>query len=134
MRVVIDTNVFISAGMREASRPASALRVAAQWHSMLKSSATEQELLITLDRPRLAPLISASFREWVERALAAAERVEVTERVVACRDPKDDKFLELGVNGGADLIVSGDADLLELHPFRGIPIVTPADFLHMVGR
>lgn len=101
---------------------------------MLKSSATEQELLITLDRPRLAPLISASFREWVERALAAAERVEVTERVVACRDPKDDKFLELGVNGGADLIVSGDADLLELHPFRGIPIVTPADFLHMVGR
>lgn len=41
----------------------------------------------------------------------------------------DDKFLELAVNGHADLIVSGDADLLALGPFRGIPIITPATFL-----
>ena len=44
-------------------------------------------------------------------------------------DPTDDKFLELAVNGRADLIVGGDADLLALDPFRGIPIVTPAGFL-----
>ena len=43
----------------------------------------------------------------------------ITERVAACRDPKDDKFLELAVNGRADLIVSGDADLLVLDTFRG---------------
>ena len=52
-----------------------------------------------------------------------------TERITACRDPKDDKFLELAVNGHADLIVSGDADLLTLNPFQGTPIVTPADFV-----
>jgi uncharacterized protein len=60
--------------------------------------------------------------------------IAITERIAACRDPKDDKFLELAVNGRADLIVTGDADLLALDPFRGIPIVTPAAFVrHMPG-
>jgi putative PIN family toxin of toxin-antitoxin system len=66
------------------------------------------------------------FLVWLEDVLAAAELVPITERIAACRDPKDDKFLELAVNGHADLIVSGDADLLALNPFRGIPIITPA--------
>jgi predicted nucleic acid-binding protein len=61
--------------------------------------------------------------------IARAELVEIKERIAACRDPTDDKFLELAVNGRADLIVSGDADLLALNPFRGIPIITPAMFV-----
>jgi len=65
----------------------------------------------------------------VARLLAAAELVPITERIAACRDPTDDKFLELAVNGHADLIVSGDSDLLVLNPFRDIPIVTPAAFV-----
>jgi predicted nucleic acid-binding protein len=56
--------------------------------------------------------------------------VTITERVTECRDPKDDKFLELAVNGRADLIVSGDTDLLVLGAFRGIPVITPAAFGH----
>ncbi|MEJ0067664.1 MAG: putative toxin-antitoxin system toxin component, PIN family [Pseudomonadota bacterium] len=60
--------------------------------------------------------------------LAAADRVEITEPIAACRDPKDDKFLELAVNGSADVIVSGDDDLLILAAFRGIVIVDPASF------
>ena len=66
--------------------------------------------------------------------MAAAELVTITERVVACRDPTDDKFLELAVNGHADLIVSGDEDLLTLNAFREIPIVTPAAFVQGVTR
>jgi predicted nucleic acid-binding protein len=50
-----------------------------------------------------------------------------------CRDPHDDKFLEVAVNGHADLIVSGDGDLLALNPFRNISIVTPAMFVQGVG-
>ena len=46
-----------------------------------------------------------------------------------CRDPDDDKFLELAVSENATCIVSGDSDLLELDPFRGIPFLEPADFL-----
>jgi predicted nucleic acid-binding protein len=58
--------------------------------------------------------------------MAAAELVTISERIAACRDPTDDKFLELAVSGHADLIVSGDADLLALNPFRGIPVLKPA--------
>ena len=50
----------------------------------------------------------------------------------ACRDPDDDKLLELAVNGAADFIVTGDDDLLVMNPFRGIAIVTPAEFLTVV--
>ena len=47
----------------------------------------------------------------------------------ASRDPKDDKFLDVAVNGRADVIVTGDGDLLALHPFRGIAILTPAAYV-----
>lgn len=56
-----------------------------------------------------------------------AERVIVTSPVKACRDPKDDKLLEVGVNGKADLIVTGDKDLLTLHPFRRVKISLPGN-------
>jgi len=58
-----------------------------------------------------------------------AEWVDTDVKISACRDPKDDKFLELAVGGNADLIVTGDNDLLALNPFRGIPILTPDAFL-----
>lgn len=58
--------------------------------------------------------------------------VEVTARVNMCRDPKDDKFLELAASGNADAIVSGDHDLLALHPFRQVSILDPATFLSLV--
>jgi hypothetical protein len=60
--------------------------------------------------------------------MTGAELLTITERIAACRDPTDDKFLELAVNGHADLIVSGDGDLLALNPFQQIPVVTPAAF------
>jgi putative PIN family toxin of toxin-antitoxin system len=58
-----------------------------------------------------------------------ADRIPITRVIQVCRDPKDDKFLELGVNGTAQLIITGDADLLALHPFRGIDILTRAAYL-----
>ena len=67
---------------------------------------------------RLAPLV---------------EIVDVLQTIRVSRDPKDDKFLEAAVNGRADVLVSGDKDLLDLSPFRGIPIVTPAAYLARQG-
>ena len=54
--------------------------------------------------------------------------IEVTEAIRACRDPKDNRILELAVDGNADFIVTGDADLLVLNSFRGVRILTPATF------
>lgn len=65
---------------------------------------------------------------FVERAIL----VEIIEKVQECRDPKDDKILELALNGGAEYIVSGDKDLLVLNPFRDVKIVTVEEFLRAV--
>jgi putative PIN family toxin of toxin-antitoxin system len=134
MRLVIDTNVFVSAALKENSLPFLVVRWIEQYEGLLKSAATEQQLVEVLARPYIAAATIPALREGVARILAAAEPVAITERIAARRDPTDDKFLELAVNGHADLIVSGDADLLALNPFRDIPIVTPAVFVQGVTR
>jgi putative PIN family toxin of toxin-antitoxin system len=134
MRVVVDTNVFVSAILKVNSLPFLVVRWIDQHGGLLKSVTTEREILSVLERPHIAAVTIASFRDDLAKMLARAELVTIAERIVACRDPTDDKFLELAVNGHADLIVSGDADLLALNPFRDIPIVTPAAFVQGVAR
>lgn len=129
MRVVVDTNVLIRAVLKDQSMPAVAVHLARERGALLKSVATEQQLLAVLDRPRIAQLIAPAARAWLESLLRGAELVTIIEHIQACRDHTDDKFLELAVNEKADVIVSGDADLLTLNPFRQIPIVTPAGFV-----
>jgi uncharacterized protein len=90
--------------------------------------------LRVLQRPDVAAVTIPSFRDGLAKMMAGAELVAISERIAACRDPRDDKFLELAVSGHADLIVSGDRDLLALNPFREIPIVTPATFVQEVAR
>lgn len=131
MRVVVDTNIFVSAALKHGSLPYVALREVSQRHVLLKSAATEAQLLEVIARPHLARLIADEMRAWLMRLIGGAALVPITDTVVACRNPTDDKFLELAVSGDADLIVSGDKDLLVLNPFRSIPIVGPADFLQV---
>jgi putative PIN family toxin of toxin-antitoxin system len=65
----------------------------------------------------------------LERVASLVEIIDVLQSIHASRDPKDNKFLDAAVNGRADVIVTGDKDLLDLNPFRGIAIVTPAAYL-----
>lgn len=134
MRIVLDTNVLISAALKRQSTPGMAALIVERRGVLLKSPVTEQQLFEVVARPYLAPLIDAESQAWLKKLLGAAELVTITERIAACRDPTDDKFLELAVNGRADLIVTGDADLLVLNPFRDIPIVTPAQFVQGASR
>jgi putative PIN family toxin of toxin-antitoxin system len=66
--------------------------------------------------------------EFLAALIRQAQLVEITAAIADCRDPKDNKFLELAVSGQASHILTGDADLLALHPFRGLSILTPRDF------
>jgi putative PIN family toxin of toxin-antitoxin system len=61
--------------------------------------------------------------------LVGASRAEPGESVADCRDEKDNRYLELAAAAGATYIVSGDRDLLDLDPWRGIRIVTPAGYV-----
>ncbi|WP_408733647.1 putative toxin-antitoxin system toxin component, PIN family [Mucilaginibacter sp.] len=67
----------------------------------------------------------------MENIISNSISIEPVEKFSDCRDPKDNKFLELAVTAGASCIVSGDQDLLILHPFNNIPILPPADFLKL---
>jgi putative PIN family toxin of toxin-antitoxin system len=97
---------------------------------LLKSEAVERELFQVLQRPRIARVAAPIQVTGLARLFADAEMVTITDDISGCRDPADDKFLSLAVSGGADLIVSGDEDLLVLNAFRGIPMLTPARFAH----
>ena len=134
MRIVIDTNIFVSAVLKINSLPFFVVRWIDRHGGLLRSAVTEQEILNVLARPRIAAVTIPSFLKDLAKLLARAELMTITERIAACRDPTDDKFLELAVSGHADLIVSGDADLLALNPFRDIPIVTPAAFVQGIAR
>jgi uncharacterized protein len=134
MRIVLDTNILVSAALKRNSTPATAARAVEEHHVLLKSTATQRQLFDVVARPYFVPLIGEDTRIWLGELMAAAELIEIVERITACRDPTDDKFLELAVNGGADVIVSGDADLLAINPFRGIPIITPAAFMEQTRR
>jgi hypothetical protein len=130
LRAVFDTNVIVSAALLAGSVPRRAFDKAFDAGRILISVPVLLELAEVLARPKLNKyLLEEERMRFLISFLKAAEMVEVTERVAACRDAKDDKFLELAVSARADCIVSGDADLLVLNPFRGIPIITPDNFL-----
>ncbi|MCI0564768.1 MAG: putative toxin-antitoxin system toxin component, PIN family [Nitrososphaera sp.] len=127
---VFDTNTLVSALLFEHSKPGQALRRALRLGHVLLSAATLEELAEVLQREKFERYVTTAEREeflaaFVERALF----IEPTDEVRACRDAKDDKFLELAVSGKAAYIISGDDDLLVLHPFRDIAIMTAAEFL-----
>lgn len=132
MRIVVDTNVFISAGLRQGSLPALSVYIVERRCTLLRSTATEQELFEVIDRPRFSRLIAPDFRAWLVQLFARADLIAINEIVTECRDLKDNKFLELAINGRADLILSGDNDLLTMNEFRDIPIVQPAMFFKLM--
>ena len=119
-RVVVDTNALISRLLLPDSVPGRAVCRVVDDAQILVSEPVMEELADVLGR--------AKFDSYVLLG-HVAEMVPIVYTVRECRDPRDDKFLELAVNGEADLMVTGDDDLLVLNPFRGIPIVTPAAYL-----
>ncbi len=130
MRVVIDTSVIVSALLLPRSVPRQAFDAAASRGNLLVSEATVAELDDVLRRPKFDRYVPEPMRmEFFAALVLTAENVEVNEAITVCRDPKDDKFLELAVSGQASHIISGDADLLVLHPFREVSILTPQAFL-----
>jgi putative PIN family toxin of toxin-antitoxin system len=129
MRVVIDTNVVISAILKENSVPALAVDLVAREHTLLSSIDTQSEIHRVLARPRFRRYLTAQAMNLINTIFAESEFTVITQSVTACRDPMDNKFLELALDGKADFIISGDEDLLCLTNYLGVPIITPAEFL-----
>lgn len=129
-QVVLDTNVLVSGALSSTSTPARALEHAISNGQLLASRATLRELIEKLLSAKFDPYVSREQRDALLLRLAPLiEIVDVVQTIRVSRDPKDDKFLDVAVNGRADVLVTGDGDLLELNPYRGIAILTPADYI-----
>ncbi len=134
-RYVFDTNVIISALLFAESPPGQALYWALEKGEVLLSGAVIEELNEVLSRERFERYLRLDERElFLDALIRETTLIEITQRVSACRDSKDDKFLELAVSGDASFIISGDDDLLVLNPFQGIQILSPAQFLALVSQ
>lgn len=133
IRCVFDTNVIVSALLFENSKPAQALRYALANGEVLLSLDLLEELNEVLGRKRFNRYVTSEEREkFLEALVERAVLVELTEKMQECRDPKDDKVLELALSGEAQYIVSGDKDLLVLHPFRNVVVITADEFLKTI--
>lgn len=128
-RFVIDTNVLISALLFKSSVPFQAIAWAEKQGIILYSEATLKELERVLNRSKFDKYLSQEERQvFLLKFIGSSQLVTITEKIAVCRDEKDNKFLELAVSGNANLIITGDLDLLVLNPFQSIEILTPEQF------
>ena len=129
-RVVIDTNVFISALLNPLGTPKKVINIAVSQFTILQSEATYQELATRISKNKFDRYLEKTDR--LDFLLAIKNKslfVDILHETKICSDLYNNKFLELAVSGMAQYIITGDNDLLILNTYQGIPIITPAEFL-----
>jgi len=132
-RIVIDTNVLVSAALGKHSTPRKVLSTVLEHHSLLASEETLAELVEVFHRPKLNKYSRIEDRINLLRALIdKATVVPINSHITDCPDPKDNKFLELAIDGKATYIISGDGDLLDMNPYRDIRIISAAEFMRIL--
>jgi len=136
MRAVIDTGVLVSGLIRPQGTSGEVLRALREGKlTILYSNETIVEIVDVLDRKKFRQkyhITQDDISALINLIRLRGEAVIPYQRVADCRDPKDDKFLEVAFAGNAECLVSGDLDLLSMNPYRSIPIVSPAEFLTML--
>lgn len=134
-RVVLDTSTLVSAALKPGSVPHRALLLALARCDLCGSAQTWRELEQVMQRDRfdryLERGIRVEFAAMLRKGMHffAVTQAEEDSVQPPCRDPRDNKFLALLQICQADVLVSSDDDLLVLHPWRGVPVLRPADFL-----
>ena len=133
MRAVVDTGVLVSALIRPQGMIGDVLRALRDGRFIpIYSTPMVVEIIDVLSRPKFRAKYHMQPDDMIALVNLLRLRGELVipeQEITACRDPKDNKFLEAALAGNADVIVTGDDDLLVLHPFEGIDILRPAEFL-----
>ncbi len=129
MRLVLDTNVLVSAILSPNSISAKVLNWGEDNGTILYSTDTLTEILSVLKRSKFAKYIDPEDIDGLSvRIKTAWIFIEILNQVRLCRDAKDDKFIDLALNGNASHLITGDNDLLVLHPIQNISIINPRTF------
>jgi putative PIN family toxin of toxin-antitoxin system len=131
-RLILDTNVIFSGVLFKGEAIRSLLIYVLNEYQLVFSQTTWDELASVFQRDAFKKMMPLGARLRVLAELASkVEVVESTSIVTDCRDPKDNKFLSLAIDANAIAIVTGDDDLKVLHPYKGIAIQSPADFMRL---
>ena len=133
-RIVFDTNALISAAFAQNSVSNQALTLAAVRFEIVVSEATWTELETRIERPKLFRYfgdLEAQREEVVKTIGRVVKHIVVQSVITDCRDPDDNKFLALALDSAAEYIVTVDRDLLELHPWRGVHVLSAGDFVRL---
>ncbi len=132
--IVIDTNVLISAGLLPNSVSAVALLLAFEHFVMAQNQLTWRELQEKIVRSKFDRYFGATGRlDLLAKLAQNTEFFAPVAQVADSRNTSDNKFLALALDAQASCILSGDLDLRTLHPFRGIPIYSPSEFLQAIA-
>ncbi|MFD2962464.1 MULTISPECIES: putative toxin-antitoxin system toxin component, PIN family [Olivibacter] len=127
---IFDTNTLLSALFNEGSTAGLALKRARISGTLLVSDEIVAEYVIVFSREKFNRWVKMETRiDFIENIISNSISINPAQTITACRDPKDDKYLSLAVSAQASCIITGDKDLLVLHPFDKIPILNPTDFL-----
>jgi len=136
MRVVIDTGVLVSGLIRPRGTTGEVLLALRDGKfTVLYSNETIMEIIDVLGRDKFRlkyHILPDDVSALINLIRLRGEAVIPKQRVADCRDPKDDKFLDVALAGEVDYLISGDLDLVSMNPYRSIPIITPAEFLAMI--
>ena len=136
MRVVLDANIIISFLLTRGETISSIFN---SWDAgrfeLLISDEIFAEIETVLGYEKIAKLVKPwEAQALLEKLRLEAELVEVETKLDVVSDPKDNRYLECAVDGGADFVVSGDRHLLDLKEFKGIGILTPREFLKVLPQ
>lgn len=130
--IILDTNVIISAAVFASKTPVLCLKKCLTEGKLVFSEDILQEYIQTLSNKKFDKFISIEKRlTFLQKLIEAGTLITITQKVEICRDPKDNKYLELAASCNAFCIVTGDEDLLVLHPFGNIPVLKPVQFLNI---
>jgi len=131
-RVVFDTSTLLGAAMRVGSIPYQAMVKALATCDVCASIDTLEELRTVFAREKFERYLPRELRLEFVTSLSRKMRLFVVPELevgLGCRDTKDDKFLALVMAAEADALVSSDEDLLVMDPWRGVQVLTAAQFL-----
>ena len=132
VKVIIDTNLWISFLIGLKASPAIRRILTDGTVSIVMTDILQQEIMAVASRPKFAPYFAPEARERLLAFLRArSEDYPLGDIPARCRDPKDDYLLELARVADADILVTGDKDLTDLHQFGHCQILTLAEFKRM---
>ncbi len=132
--IVIDTNVLLSAALSPNGTARKALDKVYKEFKIAQSDETYQELKTRIYKPKFDKYISDEDRQdFLDIVKKYSQFIEINSQINICRDPDDNKFLELAKDANAEFLITGDQDLLSLKTLAEYQnqIITPRDFLDL---